>query len=134
MKAKVLIVAVLLAGFATIDGPSFAHHGNAAFDLSKPVVLKGAVVTEFRWINPHPLIKADYKDDKGNVQQWTMELGSTVSARPPSSPPVWVSRMVVPSAKSTLLKRPTVTPVLACQTYSVTTSPGWSVVLVQPMS
>ena len=81
MKAKVLIVAVLLAGFATIDGPSFAHHGNAAFDLGTPVVLKGAVITEFRWINPHPLIKADYKDDKGNVQQWTMELGSTVSAQ-----------------------------------------------------
>ena len=81
MKAKVLIVAVLLAGFAAIDGPSFAHHGNAAFDLGTPVVLKGAVITEFRWINPHPLIKADYKDDKGNVQQWTMELGGLVGAQ-----------------------------------------------------
>ena len=81
MKAKVLMMAVLLAGFAAIDGPSFAHHGNAAFDLGTPVVLKGAVITEFRWINPHPLIKADYKDDKGTVQQWTMELGSTVSAQ-----------------------------------------------------
>ena len=32
--------------------------------------------------------------------------------------------MVVPSGKSTLLKRPTCAPVLAFQTYSVTTSPG----------
>ena len=72
---------VLFAGLAAIDSPSFAHHGNAAFDLGTPVVLKGAVITEFRWINPHPLIKADYKDEKGNVQQWTMELGSTVSAQ-----------------------------------------------------
>ena len=81
MKTKVLIIAVLVAGFAAIDSPSFAHHGGAAFDMSAPVVLKNAVITEFVWINPHPLIKADYKDDKGNVQQWTMELGSTVSAQ-----------------------------------------------------
>ena len=80
MKTKVLMVAVLFAGLAAIDSPSFAHHGGAAFDLSTPVVLKGAVVTEFIWINPHPLIKADYKDEKGNVQHWTMELGCTVSA------------------------------------------------------
>jgi len=81
VKAKVLIVAVLLAGFAAIDGPSFAHHGNAAFDLGKATVLKGAVVTEFIWINPHPLIKADYKNEKGEDEHWTMELGSTVSAQ-----------------------------------------------------
>ena len=81
MKTRVLMMAVLFAGLAAIDSPSFAHHGNAAFDLSKPVVLKGAVVTEFIWINPHPLIKADYKDEKGNVQHWTMEMGSTVSAQ-----------------------------------------------------
>ena len=71
----------LVAGLAAIDSPSFAHHGNAAFDVGKPVVLKGAVVTEFIWINPHPLIKADYKDAKGNVQHWIMEMGSTVSAQ-----------------------------------------------------
>ena len=45
------------------------------------VVLEDAVVTEFLWINPHPLIKADYTDEQGNVQQWTMEMGSTVSAQ-----------------------------------------------------
>ena len=81
MKTKFLIVIVLLAGLAAIDTPSFAHHGAAAFDMTKPVVLKNATVTEFLWINPHPLIKADYKDEQGNVQHWTMEMGSTVSAQ-----------------------------------------------------
>ena len=81
MKTKFLIVVVLLAGLAAIDTPSFAHHGAAAFDMTKPVVLKNATVTEFLWINPHPLIKADYKDEQGNVQHWTMEMGSTVSAQ-----------------------------------------------------
>ena len=81
MKTKLLMMAVLLAGLASIDRQSFAHHGAAAYDMSKPVVLKGAVVTEFLWINPHPLIKADFTDEKGEVQHWTMEMGSTVSAQ-----------------------------------------------------
>ena len=80
MKKKVLIMVVLVFALAAIDSRLFAHHGAAAYDMSKPVVLKGATVTEFLWINPHPLIKADYKDEQGNVQHWTMEMGSTMSA------------------------------------------------------
>jgi len=79
VKTKLLIV-VLFAGLAAIDSPLFAHHGAAAYDMSKPVVLKNATVTEFLWINPHPLIKADFKDEKGEIQHWTMEMGSTVAA------------------------------------------------------
>ena len=81
MKTKTLVMMIVLAGIAAIDRPSFAHHGAAAFDMTKPVVLKGATVTEFLWINPHPLIKADFKDEKGEIQHWTMEMGSTVSAQ-----------------------------------------------------
>jgi uncharacterized protein DUF6152 len=81
LKTKILTTIVLLAGLAAISSPLSAHHGAAAYDMSKPVVLKNAVVTEFIWINPHPLIKADYKDEKGNVQHWTMEMGSTVSSQ-----------------------------------------------------
>jgi hypothetical protein len=80
VKTKVLMMVVLVAALAAIDSPLFAHHGAAAYDMSKPVVLKDATVTEFLWINPHPLIKADYKDEQGNVQHWTMEMGSTMSA------------------------------------------------------
>jgi hypothetical protein len=81
VKTKVLTLVVLVAGLASVDSPSFAHHGGAAYDMSKPVVLKNAVVTEFLWINPHPLIKADFTDEKGEVQHWTMEMGSTASAQ-----------------------------------------------------
>ena len=81
MKTKVLMMVVLFAGLAASDSALFAHHGAAAYDMSKPVVLKGALVTEFLWINPHPLIKADFTDEKGEVQHWTMEMGSTVSAQ-----------------------------------------------------
>ena len=80
MKSKMMMV-VLFVGLASMASPSFAHHSASAFDMSAPVVMKGAVVTEFLWINPHPLIKADYTDEQGNVQHWTMEMGSTVSAQ-----------------------------------------------------
>jgi hypothetical protein len=81
VRQKLLVMGLLLAGFAATESLLLAHHGAAAFDMSKPVVLKNATVTEFLWINPHPLIKADFKDEKGEVQHWTMEMGSTVSAQ-----------------------------------------------------
>ena len=51
---------------------AFAHHGNAAYDESKPLTLKG-VVTAFSWSNPHSLIEFDAKDGKGKVEHWTIE-------------------------------------------------------------
>jgi len=82
MKTNIrTMCAVLVAGLAGIAGSTYAHHSGAAFDMSAPVVLEGAVVTEFLWINPHPLIKADFTDGNGNVQHWTMEMGSTVSSQ-----------------------------------------------------
>jgi hypothetical protein len=73
----ILMMGAILGVLGAICAPVFAHHGGAAYDMSKPIILKGAVVTQFLWINPHPLIKADYKDEKGEVQHWTMEMGST---------------------------------------------------------
>jgi len=73
MKMKALTFIALIVGVLAICGPVFAHHGGAAYDMSKPLVLKDAVVTQFSWINPHPLIKVDAKDDKGNVEHWVAE-------------------------------------------------------------
>jgi len=81
MKTKIMMMVALSAGLAAMAGSTLAHHSASAFDLSAPVVLEGAVVTEFLWINPHPLIKADWTDEDGNTRNWTMEMGSTVSAQ-----------------------------------------------------
>ena len=78
MKTKTLLLVALLAGLTTMASPLFAHHGDAAY-VSTPTVLKDAVVTEYAWMNPHSLIKVDYKDDTGKLQHWTMEIGSTPS-------------------------------------------------------
>lgn len=49
-----------------------AHHGGAAFDNGKTVVLKGTVV-EWVYSNPHCLLKLDVKGEDGKVVQWIAE-------------------------------------------------------------
>ncbi|HEU5255887.1 MAG TPA: DUF6152 family protein, partial [Vicinamibacterales bacterium] len=58
--------------------PLVAHHGDAAY-ADKPMEMKGCVVTEFDWMNPHSLIKFDYKTATGDLEHWTMEIGSPPS-------------------------------------------------------
>ena len=67
----VLVVTGLLLGAASL----WAHHGNAPFDMTNTVKMQGTV-TDFQWINPHALIHADLKDEKGKVANWKLELGS----------------------------------------------------------
>jgi hypothetical protein len=76
MKTKLLTLVGLIAGLLFVCGPTFAHHGASAYDTTKPLTMKDAVVTKYSWINPHVLIYFDSKDDKGDVQHWTAEIGS----------------------------------------------------------
>src|SRR4030095_572623 len=64
----VSIAAVALLGQA----PLIAHHGAAAYDVGKKVVLKGTVK---QWIysNPHCLLTLDVKGEDGQVVQWIVE-------------------------------------------------------------
>jgi hypothetical protein len=54
---------------------SFAHHGNAAYDLDHPIILKGAI-TEFLWANPHVQLYFDAKNEKGKTAHWSCETVS----------------------------------------------------------
>jgi uncharacterized protein DUF6152 len=69
MMSRILLFASLVLMAAVV--PSFAHHGNAAYD-TRTVTVKG-VVTEWRWTNPHSFLKFDSKDEKGNVVNWIGE-------------------------------------------------------------
>jgi hypothetical protein len=75
MRSKLLAFGLIIASL-TICTPIFAHHGAAAYDMSKPVVMKEAVVSRYIWANPHTLVFFDAKDDKGNATHWSVELGS----------------------------------------------------------
>jgi Family of unknown function (DUF6152) len=77
-KVKVLWFAVLVVGLLATGSSLFAHHGDAAYS-PKALELKDAVVTEYKWMNPHSLIKIRHTDEKGESKEWTMEMGSTPS-------------------------------------------------------
>ena len=74
MKRRSLLVLMLIVGIS-FSLPLFAHHGNAALDMQKKLVLKG-VVTDWRWQNPHSILKFDVKDDSGNVVNWSAEINN----------------------------------------------------------
>ena len=75
MKTKVPTLFGLFAGFLLVSTPLFAHHGQAAYDLTKKLTVRGTV-TDFTVTNPHAHFSFDVKDDKGKVQNWTMELST----------------------------------------------------------
>ena len=80
-KSRVLWMALtlsLLAAPITL----FAHHGNAIYDESKAVTVKGTV-TNWLWANPHCLLEFDAKDEQGNSKHWTAEV---------SNPPDMINR------------------------------------------
>ena len=55
------------------SAPLFAHHGSAAYDLTKTITSK-ATVTGLTWSNPHCLLNFDIADEKGAPQHWHVEM------------------------------------------------------------
>jgi hypothetical protein len=52
-----------------------AHHGQAAYDMTKSVTVTGTI-TEFQFVNPHCILLFDVKTEKGATEQWQGELTS----------------------------------------------------------
>jgi hypothetical protein len=73
MRACTIGLVAFLAGV----GSTRAHHGLAAFDQTKEVVLKGTV-TEFHFVSPHCVVDFEVKDEGGEVQLWQAEMTSPV--------------------------------------------------------
>jgi len=59
----------------SVAPPAFSHHGNAAYDLDKPLTLNGTI-TEFLWVNPHVQIYFDARSSSGGMQHWACETVS----------------------------------------------------------
>lgn len=74
MKRRPLHLLAVAISLIVVSVPMFAHHGTAAYDLSKTVTVKGKI-TKFNFINPHVQVFFDVTGDKG-VEQWQAELTS----------------------------------------------------------
>jgi Family of unknown function (DUF6152) len=66
---------LLLLGFSFMPWLSYAHHGYAAYDMTKTITVKGTVV-EMTMANPHSSLTFDAKDDNGTVNHWAIEFGT----------------------------------------------------------
>ena len=76
MKSKLLAVVVAGLGSLLCTVPMLAHHSFAAeYDSAKPITLTGTV-TKVEWMNPHARFYIDVKDEKGEMNNWELELGS----------------------------------------------------------
>ena len=52
----------------------YAHHSIAgAYDGKQQTALEG-VVLQFQWVNPHPFITVQVKEQNGNGQVWKLEM------------------------------------------------------------
>lgn len=75
MRIKIFVQPILALGVLLVSVSVFAHHGEANYDTSEIVDVKGTV-SDFQFINPHVLIHIDAKDSSGNMENWTCEATS----------------------------------------------------------
>ena len=75
MRNKLILFLSVGVLLFLLSGTAFAHHGSAAYDMSKTVTVTGTV-TDFQFVNPHVLVSIDVKDPSGKVEKWEGELTS----------------------------------------------------------
>jgi hypothetical protein len=82
VRNRVLAFLAAAAGLLIPFARLSAHHGSAAFETGKSVVMKGTV-TRWFWANPHCFLSYDVKDESGNITHWVAET---------SNPPDMINR------------------------------------------
>ena len=82
MRNKIMVLFAATVGLLVASVPVSAHHGSAAFDAGKQVVMKGTV-TRWVWANPHCFLSYDVRDEGGNPTHWVVET---------SNPPDMINR------------------------------------------
>ena len=71
---------LLLVVFASaLSAPAVAHHSRAAYDLSKEIVVEGAVV-ELAWKNPHIFVTVETRGADGKPYRQEVEVTSVSEA------------------------------------------------------
>ena len=78
MRGKFLAAFILVSAMSLVSLPLFAHHGNAVYDDTKTITLKGTV-TQWAWSNPHCILHLDVTDDSGQVVPWIVETENPTS-------------------------------------------------------
>ena len=56
-----------------------AHHSDAGINLNTLVTLEGSI-TEFYWRNPHVYFTMEAADGRGELVEWTVQMGSAITS------------------------------------------------------
>ena len=78
MKNTLPSVLAAALGVLMLCGPLLAHHADTEYDRQHPITLRGTV-TDFEFVNPHPHLYFEVKDESGNVEKWIAESGTPPS-------------------------------------------------------
>jgi hypothetical protein len=65
----------VLAAAALAASPVLGHHSPVMFDQTQKVTLTGTV-REFQWTNPHSYIQLVVKNDRGQDEEWSLEMAA----------------------------------------------------------
>jgi len=77
LKRGLIITAI--AAVLLVSLSAFAHHGTGiSYDSSKAWT-RNAVVTEFKYLNPHPYIFLNVTDESGKVVNWGAEIAPNIA-------------------------------------------------------
>jgi hypothetical protein len=68
-----LLLAAAALGASTAD----AHHSPVMFDQTQQRTMTGTV-REFQWTNPHSYIQLIVKNEQGQDEEWSLEMGASV--------------------------------------------------------
>jgi len=72
---KRIIFALVVAAAVMYGGRADAHHSFAAtYFVDQEITVEGTL-TQFLYRNPHSFVKVEAKDDKGEMQTWSVEWG-----------------------------------------------------------
>lgn len=98
-KVGASLAVLLLAATAAV-----AHHSAPVFYKVQERVTVEGTVTEFRFTNPHAILKLDVTAENGETQQWTAETTSPSVLRRRG----WSQQSFTPGEKVTLEGMPSV--------------------------
>jgi len=68
--------ALALTAAALIATPVLAHHSHANYEAVRTIEVTGTV-SDYQWTNPHVWIYMTVTGEDGEIQEWTLESGST---------------------------------------------------------
>ena len=78
MRRRLCVLGAMMACLALVFGARVAaHHSIAAgFEMDKTTTVTGTVA-RMDWKNPHALLTIDVKNDKGQVESWSIWFSSS---------------------------------------------------------